>query len=123
MLDFLSYLFSAYYERRLEDLSSYRLCRPIAKYPEYKGEAIIEVSDDVYEVTFNKDVNVMNTVNTATTMCTCHEGETAKMCKHLHYVFTLRKASTAAPSNYLNDFKGLIHRVNSTSHNAGHKAG
>jgi len=107
MVHFVTEQFPAYYERRLEDFSSNRVCRPPAKYPKYEGQAIIEVSDDIYEISSSKDMNLTYTVNTATTICTCNEWEAGKMCKHLHYVFTRRKMSTI--SNNANDFKGVLY--------------
>jgi len=109
MVNFLTEQFSTYYKRRLEDCSSNRQCRPPAKFPKYEGQAIIEVSEDIYDIVSSKDMNVFYTVNTATTICTCNEWETGYMCKHLHYVFTHKKAITAV--NNINDFSGLMYRV------------
>jgi len=111
MINFLTEQFSNYYERRLDDFSSNRLCRPPAKYPKYEGQAIIEVSEDIFDISSSKDVNLTYTVNTATAICTCNEWEAGKMCKHLHYVFTRRKTSTSARSYNVNDFRGLLYCV------------
>ena len=88
MVHFLIERFSHYYEKRLLFYSSNRLIRPShnREISAYNGQEIKKISEDLYEVQSSKKTTVY-TVNIATVMCTCIDGGTGKICKHVRYVY------------------------------------
>jgi len=89
MVDFITERLSSYYERRLLDYANNRRPRLLTKYPDYEGQCITLISEDVYEVASSREADLYYTVNVAACMCTCYEGCTGKACKHMHYVRTV----------------------------------
>ena len=90
------------------DLSANRLQRPPKTFPKYEGQQIVAISEDVFQVESSQNVdNYM--VNIATNICTCHEGCTGKMCKHMFYV--LSRQPDADRHYHLNDSRELMYLV------------
>jgi len=95
MTHFVTERLSTYYERRMLDYANYREPRLLTKkFPSYEGQHIALVSEDIYEVESSKTEELRYTVNVAACLCTCYEGATGKLCKHIHYVVTERNLNT-----------------------------
>lgn len=89
MTHFITERLSTYYERRLLDYANYRELRLLTKkFPSYEGQQISLLSADIYEVESISTEGLSYTVNIAACLCTCYEGATGKLCKHIHYVLT-----------------------------------
>lgn len=86
-----------------------RVRRKSSSVPEYNGQHITRVSDDVYEIE-STDRSKIYTVNLAVAICTCNDGETGKICKHLHHIFDY-SIKTAATRYFFSDNRALFYKV------------
>jgi hypothetical protein len=118
MTHFIAEGLSSYYVRRLLDYASNRQQRPPAKFPAYEGQLISALGDDVFKVASSCKPGETYIVNVAACMCSCHEGITGKVCKHIHYVHS--QCDMPASVYHLNDIRELMYVVaNGTAPPAG----
>jgi len=111
MVHFLNERFSSYYEKRLIDFSNNRPQRIISEFPSYSGQEITALSSDVYEVVSSKYDGSVYVVNVAAALCSCHEGQSSRPCKHLHYVNVQRNHDGSGNSYQTQDCKELMYVV------------
>lgn len=111
LVDFLSERFSAYYVRRLLDFASNRKQRVAAKFPPYTGQQVRRISEDIYDVASSKKDGTIYSVNMATVMCTCADGSSGKICKHVHYVLTESQDASFTIGYNFCDNRNLFYEV------------
>jgi len=93
------------------DFASNRLRLSSPSLPTYEGQLITRITPDIFEVASSKNSSTLYTVNTATTMCSCYEGSTGKLCKHMHYVLSRVEQN---PAHYhIKDYRQLMYFVSS----------
>jgi hypothetical protein len=112
MLDFLTERFCAYYERRLLDYIRGGQQRAPSKFPPYANQRIVQITEDVFEVSGDDNDGCVYCINIATAMCTCNDATLGKLCKHIHYVFThltfLEPPSTGDQDDNKNELMYLV---------------
>jgi hypothetical protein len=108
MTHFITRRLSVHYERRLLDYAHNRLHRTSSSFEPYSGQKIESLGVDMYAVESRSKIGTCYVVDMSACVCTCHIGETGKLCKHMHFIVSETSFNTNT-SYHLSDQRELMY--------------